>query len=278
VFDATRAGNDVLVALLATLAITLTLRWMNRLSIERGLAVGLVAGLAVLSKYTGVFCLLVIALLIIGEAWRAEPIWRRQAAWFLLTAMITCLVIVSPWLVFMRHTYGSFFPSAAYREALSSFWYLPLPRDWHLVSWVEDNARRVLFGEPGLDPLSAANSSFNAMLRTILEVLTLSGVVAVAWKGKSLGLSVTNRMVILASGPVLFVMLLVMSVTSGINLIPTGRYDLPVVLPVGVILAAGPALVAPARGRPAMAGVLAIAALALAAHDVLLSPSWVSFW
>lgn len=222
IIDATRAGNDVLVAVLTALAIYLALRWRRRLTVRRGLVVGLVAALAVLSKYTGVFALLPVGLLALARL-RASP---RPALAYLTAVAGAWLLPVAAWAAWAR-TQPALGADAMVRGN-------PPELIFHhtigeLVPWIPLNFRNFLVGQ--LVPPDAAQAPLFLGLLAGTALLLVVGAV-VAWRRPGVcALSRGESLALLVSGPGFVPVLFVMTWGSGIVLVGPGRYDLPCLLP-----------------------------------------------
>jgi hypothetical protein len=218
VVDSTRAGNDVLVGVLATLAIYLALRWRQRLTWQRGLVVGVVAALATLSKYPGMFALIPVGLLALARL-RGE--FQRIAA-YLGAVFAAWLVPVAIWLAWSQRHLGVGNDAWSAANPPGSLFHHSLGE---LVADVPVNLRNLMIGQLG----RVASNTHQTILYALMLLLGLAlvaGLTVLSRRGAT-QLSRAECLALLASTPCILLVLALAAWVSGVRLIQEGRYDLP---------------------------------------------------
>lgn len=219
--DSTRAGNDVLVAVLASLAVYLALRWRHDPTVWHGAVVGLVAALATLSKYTGVFALVPVGLLALAHL-RADP--HRvlvssgvgAVAWAL--PVVFWLAVASRLGLGVESMVGRNPPTFLFHRSLAE-----VAQDIPLNLW------NLLFSQ------WAAGSpdwprQMTAALIGLAALLVLGGLVIHRHPTAS-SLSTGEGLALLISVPAIVVVLAAFAWLSGLRFVRGGRYDLVGILP-----------------------------------------------
>jgi 4-amino-4-deoxy-L-arabinose transferase-like glycosyltransferase len=268
IFDAIRVGNDILPALFATLAIYLTLRWSDRLDLRRGLAVGGVVGLATLSKYTGAFALVAVVMIVLASRWRDR---RSRAGWldaggFVAAALVVTIALLVPWLVAQHHLRGCYTCAAQVRSYLPPALRMERPTLARLAGYARSEFLALANGVDG----GSTSNQLGRLFPGIVAAAWAGGVLVLGLRRARLAISGAVQLAMVAAIPAQYAFLLVLSLSSGNDLMPTARYVLPVVLPAAFL--AGSA-VAPLGGRLRWAaGALVMAGvLALAGHELHLA-------
>jgi hypothetical protein len=124
--------NDALVMSVATAALWLTARTLNRgYQARLAVLVGALVGLAVLSKTTGLVLVPLVALGALGPLWTRGAVARRYIAWGAQTGAAAAVVVL-PWLLWNRATYGAWSASEAV-DKITGPLQPPIPRTLHGV-------------------------------------------------------------------------------------------------------------------------------------------------
>lgn len=271
VLDATRVGNDILPALLATLAVYLALRWRERPSLPRMAIVGGVLGLGLLAKYTAAYAVIPIALLVLGSALGSRLRLRRAAAGVVL-AGATAVSVVVPWLLVQHRVRGCFTCAAEQRADVPPSLVMPRPTPHVAVDLGVRNLHSLLDGQNGGAQIRPQHGLLDEALPWLLAALIVAGLVALLASRVGTGAPTRRPAAALALAAAAFpVFLVVLSVAAGTDFVETARYDLPAALPAALLVAAGPALLTPARGRRGVAALCLVGALALGANEVRLA-------
>ena len=271
VLDATRVGNDILPALLATVAVYLALRWRERPSVPRMLIVGVVLGLGLLAKYTAAYAALPIVLVVLAAALRSRQ-RLRQAAVGLAVAGATAATLVLPWLLVQRHVRGCFTCGAEQRADVPPSLAMPRPTPRVAVDLGVRNLHSLLDGQNGGAQIRPQHGVLDEALPWLLAALVIAGFVALLLSRVDTGAPSRRLAVALVVAVAVFpVFLTVLSVAAGTDFLETARYDLPAALPAACVIAAGPALLTPVRARRGVAVVCLLAALGLGANEVRLA-------
>jgi hypothetical protein len=271
VIDTSHVENDVLTGLLVTIALYLWFRWRDRLEAKRAIAIGAVAGLSVVAKYSGAYVLVPLGLLATAAWWNGGRSMRglRQTLVSLLWIAAGGAAVFLPWALVSLHLRGTVTGSEIYHALLPSLW-IQHPGLHQLAEWTVGNLRNVVYGELA-DTVRPGGALVDPILPWIIATLALAGLGALLIQpSRRLNLSRIEGAALIISVPALIGVLWFLTLGAGINLVHIGRYDLPAILPIGLVLASGPALLTPRRVQWPVAALLLAGALAIALEDVLL--------
>jgi hypothetical protein len=269
IVDATRVGNDVLAGLLTTLAIILAIRWRVSLRPHQGVVLGASIGLATLARETAVYAFVPVGLiLLMGLVGRGRGALGRSIQ-FLAMTVVTWVALVLPWLAFIHHRYGNPTGAPQMKAVLPAAFLLNNPVEQIQVAPMT-NPSILLIGEWG-SPVRLGSASFNTVVELAAVALAAAGIVALLLAREEDGLSRLERIAMLVSAPAMLLLLVALSITSGIDLMLPGRYDLPAALPIALVLAAGPCLLLPRRFHVAVGLLMVLGAMGIAAHDMVLA-------
>ncbi|HYM66417.1 MAG TPA: hypothetical protein VEW68_03930 [Patescibacteria group bacterium] len=105
----TRISNDTLAAVLGSAIVLLAVRWRAAWTWKRGLALGLLLGLGLMTKITVVGLAPAVAL---SGLWPSGPATRVQRLAMVAAAGTLAVVCLGPWLGINAHIYGALLPGA----------------------------------------------------------------------------------------------------------------------------------------------------------------------
>jgi 4-amino-4-deoxy-L-arabinose transferase-like glycosyltransferase len=272
VMDTSHVENDVLTGLLATLALYLWFRWRDRLEAKRAVAIGAVVGLSVLAKYSGAYVLVPLGLLATAAWWNGGRSIRglRQTLVSLLWIAAGGAAIFVPWALVSLNLRGTITGSEIYHALLPSFYWIHHPGLPELADWTVGNLHNVVYGQPG-DTVRPGGALVDPILPWIIATLAVAGLGALLiHPSRRFNLSRIEGAALVISIPAMLGVLWLLTLGAGINLVDVGRYDLPAILPTGLLLASGPALLTPRRVQWPVAALLLAGALAIAYQDIVL--------
>lgn len=254
-------NNDAMLIALASVAITMLVHhWSAGYSLGRGVALGAVFGLGMLSKPQMVYFGLAAGVLLVSDCLlRRKP---RMVPYLLATGATT-IALYGPWLLYCKQVYGTYMPSligsagqqeialATYVEhylfghGLSRFYEL-----WVVMYWADFGWLDTIMAEPTYRILAGG------------MLVGLAGAVAMLWQRGQPG-----KVLVLASlgtslGFLAFLYAAEYQVLRQTGLLVLqGRYWLPAILPTTFVFVQGWLTLAPTRMRHGTALVLVIASL-----------------
>lgn len=276
VMESTRAGTDVLVAVLATLGIYLFLRWRTALTLKRALVIGLVVGLATLSKYHGVYAFIPIGLVLLARIVKYGLPELQRAVAFIVPAVAAWAAVITPWFAFQYGRYGDPTAGSVVKSVLPHWVWLPADPKPLIAQAPYHIFISSMKGETD-NPLAHQDLFLN-MLGTAVLVLAALGLFALGLGSTSGGTSRLERLALGLATPGMLLLLVLMSIQSGISIMWNGRYQIPAILPIALLLAAGPAFLLPVRWRSGagLAFVLVAAVVALYV-TFMLTQTWPAY-
>jgi 4-amino-4-deoxy-L-arabinose transferase-like glycosyltransferase len=274
IIDGSRVSNDILVAVLVTLALWLFLRWRHALSFRRGLLLGIIVGLATESKISGVYAFIPIVLVLLAGAVRGGRPVLRGAVPAGIAAAAAWAVLVVPWFVFQYRRYGDPTGASVVRSVLPHIVWIqpgnPWPAIWSAPPYVWITA--TLSEVP--NPLQVHLAAFNFGVQKATLAVLLAGAVAVILSRRLGGLTRPERLALGLSAPLMFVLLAVLSVKAGYSFLGDARDEFPAMLPFTFIVAA-PLLLSRTRlPAPVAGGVLALWSGFALLSTVILTLPW----
>jgi dolichyl-phosphate-mannose-protein mannosyltransferase len=271
--DGSRVSNDVLVAVLATLAVYLVLRGGRALHPAHGLLVGFVIGLSTLAKYQGAFAFLPIGLLLLVRlpGGGLDRFWR--SALYLAGAVLVWALLIAPWFYIQYQRYGDATGGAAERRVLPPEALLA-PDPWPQIF---DSPHHVFlsatFAEVA-NPLNVHFAAANILIAQALPWLLVVGALALPLAATVAGgLTRLERVALGVTAPLMFVLLAAISLNARIIVVWDARDQLPAALPFTLLVAAPLLFSRPPVDRAlAAAAMLAVSALAIFSAYLLSLP------
>lgn len=270
IIDGSRVSNDVLVAVLATLAVLLFLHWRDGLTAGRGLVLGVLIGLATVSKISGVYAFIPIGLLLL-----TRPPAIRRAISAAAAAVAAWIVLVTPWFAFQYHRYGDPTGASVVKSVLPHPVWLP-PNPWPaILSSPYDVYLSATLAEVA-NPLHDHLVELNRLVQWVTPWLLVLGVLAAVFAFRREGLDRLGRIALAVAAPAMFALLAVLSVKAGYSFLGDARDELPAIMPF-CFLGAAPLLL-PRRPLPGLVagGVLALWSCLALLSTVLLALPWPS--